>query len=273
MSAEKDISLDEKRVYAAKKGATDVFVATGAGLARVTVSADLVGEFGLEYRGACTDVTAAGRVAIATPEDVLLAGDDGFEPTAFGPATAVSYHEGTLVAAGEGRVAAFEHGEWDTLAELDDVRAVDGALVAAAGGVFRLDGTHVGLSEVNDVAGPRPAARRGSPGDVAVGDELWAATDDGLYWLGNGWMEALDGRFEVVAASGGRVHAATAETLYERVDGEWEECDVPAGIVDVGYGEAVYAVTADGTFLADAGDGFRDRMLGLPDVRALAPPV
>ncbi|WP_435196597.1 HVO_0234 family beta-propeller protein [Natronomonas sp. EA1] len=258
MSAEKDISLEEKRVYAAKQDATDVFVATGAGLARVTVSADLVGEFGLEYRGPCVDVTATGRVAIATPEDVLLAGEDGFVETGFGPASAVSYGEEGLVAAGDGRVATREEGDWTTLAEIDDVRAIDGDLVAAKGGVFRLDGTHVGLSAVND---------------IAVGEEIWAATDDGLYWLGNGWMDALEGEFTAVATAGDRVHAATAETLYERADGEWREVEAPAGIVDVGYGDAVYAVTESGTFLADAGDGFRDRLLGLPDVRALSPLV
>ena len=60
-----------------------------------------------------------------------------------GPADAVGYRDG-LVAAGDGRVARYEDGAWTTLADLADVRAVDGDMVAAAGGVHRLDGTHVG---------------------------------------------------------------------------------------------------------------------------------
>ena len=62
-----DSSLDEKRVYADREGATTAFVAAGAGIARVEVSADIVGEFALQRRCTARDVAAsAGRLAVAT---------------------------------------------------------------------------------------------------------------------------------------------------------------------------------------------------------------
>jgi hypothetical protein len=255
-----DIGLDEKRVYADREGATTAFVAAGAGIARVEVSADIVGEFALQRRCTARDVAAsAGRLAVATDEDVLVGTADGFEPTGFGPATAVNYHEG-LVAAGGERLARYHDDGWETLAELADVRAIDGDLVAAADGVHRLDGTPLGLEAVNDVS--------------TAGRPL-AATDAGLYYLANGWMTAVEESFRVVArdADGGTAHAA-GETLYEREDGEWRPVELPVDerVTGVAYGAATYAVTEGGTFLADAGDGWRHRSLGLPDVTGVVVP-
>ena len=255
--SDEDISLDEKRVYADRAGTTTAFVASAAGVARVEVSDDIVGEFALEHRTEALDVAAAdGRLAVATSGDVLVSEGDRLEETGFGPAAAVDYRDG-LVAAGGGRVARQGDG-WTTLCRLEDVRAVDGDMLAAASGVHRLDGDHVGLTDARDVS--------------TAADPL-AATDDGLYYLANGWMRALEGAFGVVAARGdGRAHAATDGTLYERVDGEWDAVDLPVDgeVADVAYGPATYAVTRDGTFLADAGDGWRHRSLGLPGVSAVA---
>jgi len=255
--SDEDISIDEKRVYADKTGTTTAFVATGVGITRVDVSDDIVGEFSLVHRGTATDAASAdGRLAVATTEDVLVGTGEEFEPTGFGPADAVGYHDG-LLAAGEGRIARYDDG-WVTLAELDDVRAMDGEMVAAASGVHRLDGTHVGLTAAND---------------VTTGGGPLAATETGLYYLANGWMEALDGDFRVAANRvDGTAHAATGDRLYERTDGEWSAVELPieGTIADVAYGEATYAVTTDGTFLVNAGDGWRHRSLGLPDVTALA---
>lgn len=260
--SDEDISLDEKRVYADRAGTTTAFVASGAGVVRVEVSDDIVGEFALERRGAATDLAAAdGRLAVATPEDVLVSDGEAFTETGFGPADAVGFHDGP-VAAGDGRIARLEEGEWTTLADLGDVRAIDGDVVAAASGVHRLDGTHVGLEAATDVS--------------TAGEPL-AATDDGLYYLANGWMAALDGAFAVVAGhADGRAHAATAEALYER-EGErggdgWTVVDLPVEgtVADVAHADATFVVTREGTFLADAGDGWRHRSLGLPDVSAVA---
>lgn len=260
---DEDITIDEKRVYDEKSGATTTYVATSVGLARVNVSDDIVGEFSLEYRGETVDVAADGRLAVATPEDVLMETDDGFAETGFGPATAVGFDD-DLLAAGDGRLARYDDG-WETVANIDDVRAISGGLVAAADGVYRTDGTSVGLDAANDVA--------------ADGD-LLAATDEGLYYLANGWMQAQEGTFLVVAAGENRAHAATADGLFERMDSDvgeateddWTPVDLPVGgrVADVAYGEATYVVTEDGTFLADAGDGWRHRSLGLPGVMGLA---
>jgi hypothetical protein len=274
MSAEKDITLDEKRVYGAKRGRSELFVATAVGLVRVSVSGALVGEFGLVHRGSVRDVAAGGDLAVATDEDVLLAragegsegseGSDGdeegepsFEPTGFGPAVAVSTREGVVAGDGE-RVARLRDGDWETCCELGGVTAIDGGLVAADSGVHRLDGGHVGLSGARDVAASVPLA----------------ATDDGLFHLGNGWMRSLDGAFEAVASDGGRAHAAGDRLYAMGADPEsWEPVELPveARVVDVAHGETTYAVTEDGTLLADDGEGgWRERALGLSDARALA---
>lgn len=259
-----DTSIDEKRVYGGSAGATAAFLATEAGLARVAVSDDIVGEFGLVRRGPAVDVAASrGRLAVATPEDVLVGAGESFVETGFGPADAVGYADGTLLAAGGGRVARYGEG-WETLADLSGVRAIEGELVAAETGLHRLDGSHVGLAEARDVA--------------TAGRPL-AATASGLYYLANGWMEAVDGDFEAVAAAGGRAHAATATTLYERADGGWRPLEVAldGAVADLAHGgaggtEATYAVTESGTFLAEAGDGWRRRSLGLPGVARIAVP-
>jgi hypothetical protein len=278
MSAEKDITLDEKRVYGAKQAGTELFVACGVGLLRVSVSDALVGEFGLVHRGDVHDVAASGGVlVVATDEDVLLGlpgegAEDGegvaFEATGFGPAVAVSARGGPTASDGE-RVARYEDGEWVETAELDGVRSLDGGLVAAAGGVYRTDGTALGL----------PGAR-----DVDAAGTPLAATDDGLYYLGNGWMRAVDRDsrgFRVVAAddTGGRAHAA-GERLYERrepragegLDADWSPVEVSGEVVGVAHAETTYAVTRDGTLWAfdPAEDAWRERTLGVPDVRALA---
>lgn len=276
------ISIDEKRVYGGKSGTTVVFVATGAGLARVEVSGDLVGEFGLSHRGTVHDVAGAGgRLALATDDDVRLGTGEMFRQTGFGPVTAVGWHDGALHAAGDGRVARFDPdgdpaaeategpvaGEWHTCCEIDDVRALTDDHVAAADGLHRLDGAPLGLSDVRDVAPEVPLV----------------ATGDGLYYLGNGWMDALSGEFRAVAAApDGRAHAATPDALYVRAPGSdgygpdaWAAVELPAPgpIVDIAYGEAVTcAVTAEGTVLATAGDSWRDRSIGLPDARRLAVP-
>lgn len=284
-------SIDEKRVYADRAGRETVLVASSAGLATVSVSDGLVGEFGLVHRCDARDVATRagraagasadqqGRVAVATNEDVLLGPVDDLEPAGFGPAVAVGV-DGDHVLAGDadGRLGSQPHaasgGDWVDLGRVDGpVHAIDGDLVAADGGVYRVVGNdggerslqHAGLAAVRDVS--------------AVGVPL-AATADGLYRLGNGWMDALDGDVRTVAADPataqpgrlGLAHAATDDALFEYRDGDWESVPLPVeeSVVGVAYGEATYAVTADGTFLADASEGWRSRTLGLPDVGGVA---
>ncbi|MGB9964548.1 hypothetical protein [Halobacterium sp. CBA1126] len=267
-------TIREKRVYTDQSETVDAYVAADLGVAVARVSQDTVGEFSLVERCTARDVAATPRgIAAATTDEVLLGDDDGFAATGFGPAVAVTAYDGDVLAAGEdGRLARYD-GEWTTVGEVDDVRALDADLVAAADGVHRLadDGlSAVGLDDANDVA--------------AAGVPL-AATPDGLYRLGAGWMHAADGDFAVAtsdpvtaeAGELGRAHAATAETLYEHARGEdadaWHARDLPVDgtVADVAYAtDAVLVLTADGTLAADAGDGFRHRSLGLRAASALA---
>ncbi|QCJ47028.1 hypothetical protein [Haloprofundus sp. MHR1] len=264
-------TIDEKRVYADKSGKTELFVAAALGVVAVDVSDDRIGGFGIERRCTALDVAGeGGRIAVATDEATLL--DDGrgegFEEVGFGSAVAVGFDGDTLLAAdGSGRVArcsadaATDPDSWTTAGEVDNPRAIDGALVAAADGVHRADDgglSHVGLDDARDVS--------------AAGVPL-AATGSGLYALGNGWMDALSGSFRVVASDGRRAHAVGDGRVFSRTEeNEWEAVDAPVDerIVGVTHGPATYAVTESGTLLLDAGDGWRSQTLGLDGIAGVA---
>ncbi|ELZ03004.1 hypothetical protein C482_05086 [Natrialba chahannaoensis JCM 10990] len=314
-------SIEEKRVFGERGGAVQAYVASSFGLVRVHIAGDTVGEFTLCARCDARDITATpnGHVVVATDEDVRVeehprhSDDDGDENTAsefsltdtgFGPATAVGVTESTVLAAGpDGAVGFLEYerddgrndwrdSDWEELEfersgsealanEPTTVRAIDGDLLATDAGVYRFRETdservleHAGLTDVVDVS--------------AAAVPL-AATADGLYRLGNGWMKVVEGTFETVTAdpqaAPGRLSRAHAvgqteagsnatgtEThepdLYAFGDGNWERVSVEKvsdPIVDVGYGprvtpaqeaatalESVYAVTESGTILVSA---------------------
>ncbi|MFB6164638.1 MAG: hypothetical protein ABEJ31_05720 [Haloarculaceae archaeon] len=266
--SDEDISIDEKRVYGEKAGRTDLAVATGLGLAVVSVSDDLIGEFSLARRCTAVDVAAGtDALAVATDEDVRLFDGESFTATEFGPAVAVGVSDGAVLAADpDGRVRRLDAvddpaaAEWTALGTVGAVRAIDGGLVGAADGVYRVDGDDLSFAGLDDVR------------DVSAAGTPLAATGDGLYYLGPGWAQAVAGEFAVVASDGERAHAATADALYERVDGEWRERSVPVeeAIAALTHGQGTYAVTDDGTVLVDVGDGWRDRALGLRDVAGVA---
>lgn len=277
--------IEEDRIYADTLGKTDLYVATGLGVAEVSVSNDRIGQFSLIHRCTARDVAADGsRLIVASSEDVLAIepGDDPtVEPLEFGPAVAVGVADAPLAAASDGTVARLDADGWDPLGTVETPRAIDGDLLASAEGVFQISETleSVGLDDAYDVVGS------GTP---------YAATGDGLYRLGPGWTRDLDGDVRVVSADGDRAHAATTDALYARRDGEWRERAVPTDerIVDVGYvtdeerapdtdfrsGDGVVAITAEGTCLVDpvatkdGASGWRSRSLGLPETAALAVP-
>ncbi|RBI63240.1 hypothetical protein DMJ13_01470 [halophilic archaeon] len=265
------VSIDEKRVYDDRGEATTVLVADDIGVVTVSVSDDIVGEFGVAHRCSARDVAARDRtadderrdgrpaVAVATDEAVL---DGAFEPLGFGPAVAVGFDGDVLLAASpDGTLERLDGDDgWRELGAVGDVRAIDGDLVATVEGVYRAldDGVqHVGLDDASD---------------VAAAESPLAATGTGLYGLGNGWRTLLDGDFRVVGADAGRAHAATDDALFARRDDEWREESLPVDgpVADVGYGEGTYVVAADGTFLATVGDGWRHRGIGLRNVNGLA---
>ncbi|QCC50925.1 HVO_0234 family beta-propeller protein [Halapricum salinum] len=265
--------IEEDRIYADTLGKTDLYVATGLGVAAVSVSNDRIGQFSLAHRCEAHDVAADGtRVLVATDEDVLAIETGGpdlpVEPLDFGPAVAVGVADAPLAAAPDGTVYALTD-DWEPLGTVASVRAIDGDLVASFEGVFRVDETleHVGLDDAFDVVG------RETP---------YAATSEGLYRLGPGWTRDLEGDFRVVSAAGEQAHAATADALYTREGGSWRERDVPTDepIVDVGYVKdgGVVGITKSGTCLVDpvaakdGASGWRSRSLGLPETAALAVP-
>lgn len=297
--AEDDISIEEKRVYAGTAGRTDAYVATGSGVVRVALSADKVGAFDMVAREPARDVAVLPRddapdlVGIATPDGLRVApvGDDPeFDPIAADadPAVAVGVHDGAfLVAAEDGGIDRVAVGGADSdptatpIGTVSEPRAIDGPLVAAGDGVYQVTGngggggnpalTAVGLDDARDVAGA------GMP---------LAATGSGLYWLGNGWMTALEGTAEAVAADGDghamavvdgeiRVHGGEeGDNGTDAWDGAtWGETDLPVDEVAValGYGPGISViVTAAGTLCVDAGDGWRHQVVGVRDVAGVA---
>lgn len=254
-----DDSLRKERVYAESTDPVTAFVGTASGVVRVSASENIVGEFSMEWAGEVTDVAATDdTLVIGTTEDVLIRTDDTFEPTGFGPASAVGHDgSGRPIAAGNGRLATHADG-WTTLTEIDAVRAIAPGMIAAESGIHRHDGTYVGLEDATDVS--------------TTGQPI-AATESGLYYLANGWTRALEGAFSTVESNGAEHYAATDASVYAASgDDEWTETDLPVEkpIVDIVHAGGVYAVTTDGTFLVNAGDGWRYRSLGVPGVTGVA---
>lgn len=270
--------MAEDRVYDDRATEAEAFVAAAAGVVAVSVSGNRVGRFRIDRRGTARDVDAAGnRLAVATGEDVFVAVEDGdreYEATGFGPAVAVGFDSGDVVAADdEGRIGRRVDGEWFEIADVDaPVRGLDGDLVAAADGVYRAnpDGLDfVGLDDARDVAAAGP----------------FVAAGDGLYELGNGWVRAVEGAFDAVTATttadGDRIHAA-GEAVYARVDGHWHRtpADLAGTAAGIAHAGGTYLVTEGGTTLAHAGDGlgedpetgWRTRTLGVADVGGVAIP-
>jgi len=309
--AEDDISIEEKRVYAGTAGRTDAYVATGNGVVRVALSADKVGAFDMVAREPARDVAVLPRddepdlVGIATADGlrVALVGDDPeFEPIdadtgAAVAAVAAGVHDGAFLVAGEegeiDRVAVEGADGAPTAAAVTRVgsvsepRAIDGPLVAAADGVYRVTEGD-GAAAATDASAARALTAVGldDARDVAGAGMPLAATGSGLYWLGNGWMTAREGAAEAVAADGDGhamavldgdllVHAGDASgTEAVAWDAEtWGETELPVDEdpVALGYGPGIsVAVTAAGTLCVDAGDGWRHQVVGVRDVAGVA---
>ena len=280
-------TLTEKRVFGAKTGVTDVFVATDAGVAAVTVSAEQIGAFGLAIKASATAVAATADRLVVGTDDGLLAADidaasrssDVPDPTfesiggdAIDAVAAVDIApDGLLVADTDGVVFRGTTTEpaggsptWERLGATGGVRDIDAGVIAAADGVYRIDPdglTNTGLSDVGAVTG--------------VGQPL-AATDEGLFRLGNGWQSVADGGFRAVAADGhGHAHAVGEAGLLVRSadDGEWTTTAPPIEepIVDLAADRGiVVGITDDGTLCVTAGDGWRHQRLGLPGAREVA---
>lgn len=287
-------TIDEKRVYTDASDTETVYLASGLGVVSVSVSDDLIGEFGMLHRCHARDIATDGPyVAVATDEGVLVydrradatadarAGEEGgagFTATGFGPAAAVGFREGALLAGdSDGRVGRIDLGdseavagegtagtEWTDLGTVGAVRAVDGDFVAAADGVHQVGASGlrpVGLDDARDVDA-----------------EPLVAAGSGLYKLGNGWMDVAPGPATAVDAAGERGAAVCDGDLRARAVGvgEWTVTEPPfdgdTTIVAVAHGaEATYAVTEAGRLAVRLPGGeWRDRNLGVREVAAAA---
>lgn len=277
-------TITEKRVYDDVAPPVPVFVAAAQGLVVAHLSDDSVGEFSLAERCTARDVAIApdGTLVLATDEATLIAPDadpERFRDTGFGPATTVSVGDDprAVVAVDDaGRAArlplpddAFDAGsvaeeDWTDLGTVESVRAADGRLVATADGVRRV--TESGLDDAG-LDDARDVAARGAP---------LAATGEGLYELGNGWMVAREGPFATVATDGERAHAVADDGEILARPGSaaaWTDCDLPTDdrVVDVTHTpDGVVAATESGSLLATVGDGWRSRAIGVTGVQAAA---
>jgi len=281
-------TLTEKRVFGSKHGTTELFVASETGLLGVTVSADQIGEFGLAIRGPTSAVAAGdGGVLAGTDQTVQYSPPDDGDATAQSrefevPGGELDDRIVDLTWGPDGPVAVTTTQvwvptgwptdtdavvdtdvSWEPVDELAEIRAVSGSLVAASDGVYRLsdDGVdHVGLTAAHDIS--------------AHGTPL-AATDEGLFSLGNGWQQVASGAFRRVGSDGhGHAHAIGDRVVCrsESTD-EWtvDELPVDSRVVDVGYGGGVVAaVTENGTLALSAGDGWRQQLLGVRGIAGLA---
>jgi len=269
MPSDDDIALDEKRMYGKRREGTTAFVACEMGIARVALSDDQIGRFGLEHRCSARDIAGRdGRLAVATDGDVLVGSDGEFTPTGFGPAVAVGVGESVVAADDEGRIARLDGDEWTDIGSVGTVQAIDGDLLAGAAGVYRAAGEEL------VALGDRDAR------DVAVAGP-YAATADGLVRWSDGWLLEASGDATVVAAErgGDRAHAVVDGDLLARIDGSWDRVDpLQSGVADVAYDAATVAVTDDGVVMIDpvtAKDGapeWRSRALGLTGVVGVAVP-
>jgi hypothetical protein len=253
--------IREKRIFGGKDGRTRLFVGSEMGVVVASISGTRVGEFGLEYRTTVRDIAGApGRIAVATDEDVTLLGEE-VAHLGFGPATAVGFDgEGVVAGDSEGRIARIDS---DGVAEIGTaggaVTASDSALVGTEAGLYRLGDRGLDAAGLDDVR------------DVDTNGTPLAATGEGLYRLGNGWMKLIDGDATAVASdSEKRRHAVVDGQLYTaNPDGDrWAPVELPVDETPVGvaYGERTYAVTASGTVLIEAEDGWRHQRLGVRGV-------
>lgn len=163
---------------------------------------------------------------------------------------------------------------WQTLGSVDDPASIDGDLLAAESGVFRLGSSieTLGLSGVTDVARD------------STGSELLAATRDGLYCCSNGeadWEQLTTDEYHRVLSVEDGYLTVTDEGTVRRVTGDgWTRIegleDEP--IVDIAQGESLYAVTEAGDlFMAaepdqttDGYDGWRSQPVGVRGVVGIA---
>lgn len=258
-------NIDEKRIFAEKTTDRVAYIAADVGLLTVRLAEDRVGNFGITQRCSPEDIAVYHNQVALAAEDVYLGDADGIEPTNFGASVAVGDGSGLLTASPGGTLAQYDADppHWESIGKLSSVTAIEGDLIGTESGIYRLpELTDVGLDRVRDID--------------TTGVPL-AATQTGLYRLGNGWMDDIDGDFHMVSSPPARdyaTYAATPNTCYKRHEGEWHplELSTTEPIVDAAFGDCPYLLAADGTLLANAGEGWRSHPLGVTGAVGIAIP-
>ncbi|MFC3959651.1 HVO_0234 family beta-propeller protein [Halovivax cerinus] len=265
-------TIEEKRVYDERRGASTCLVASETGLVGVRVTGTAVGEFSLLDRRAARDVAvgpsgtdaspdrdlAPGRadgvvVAVATADDVLVGvrprrldgggdaspGTDDAESTALAAAlrpTGFGSAVAVDVAAGS-VVAASPDGAVRTLA-VDDSRSADsqwttiGETVSPAGGP--LDDSGATASRSGEASTARSTA---DDSPVRAIDTPFVATDRGVWRIQDGGLVDVGLTDVRDVGATGRPLAGTASGLYEAVEDGWRTLlDDPVDAVASGSG-------------------------------------
>ncbi len=239
-----DAAAEERQLFAEQRETRVGFVACELGVVRIALAADRVGHAGFVERCTATSVAAdENRLVVGTIRGVLRETDEGFERLGDPfEVSAVGVGESLLAASDDNRVLRWhETRGWEPLGEVSGARRFDGRVLAAESGVFRVadELEPLGLTAV---------------ADVAVGDAVFAATQEGLYRLAASgeWVREYDKAAAVVVAEGETVHAVDARGVRGRVAGNWERLDAPEIPVDLAYGDHLYGITADGTVIVNA---------------------
>ena len=141
-----------------------------------------------------------------------------------------------------------------------DDKDVAAMTAAAQGGLWVL--TRQSLIRVTDkrklTRHPAPVPRVQGPAALhELGEELWAASDYGVFRFKQTWQKVRDGRCEgLVADSLGALwtveHAGKSDRLIGWSNGKWLELAAPSAIYSIAAGKdgRLYALRADGLFVA-----------------------
>lgn len=248
--------IRDKRVFAESTTAISAYVAADIGVVNLQLGDTRIGEFRLVLPCTAFDITVIeGEVVVATDEDVFVGSDETFHGLGFGPAVAVGGDDDIIAGGPDGRVARFVDDTWIELGWLNRITAIADGFIGTSDGLFQSDGlSPTGLSGIND---------------IATGRIPHAATDAGLYSLGNGWQRELKGGFWCVTADshpGGQgLLASTPTDCYHNQSGGWEPFALPgdASVVDGVFADGIYLLTYDGAILSTSESEWRKQLLGV----------
>lgn len=279
-AVEGDDASDERHLFGKPRETTVGYLASEMGVLRVELAPDRLGGFGIVERCQATAIAAAGdTVVVGSHDDVLrqTGEGDGFIRVGFGEAVAVGLDDDRLLAASpEGAVAAAPTVEtagtdttWESLTEVTDPRAFDGALLATGDGVVRLGSTveNLGLENVNDVV----------QSETDDGDGLLAGGEGGLFEYGGGGWKRILSRSIAWLSQGEKSVFAVSESgaVLKRSDTGWNELRPEEhSAVAVAAAESTYVLTEGGELLiatdaaaaTDGVGGWQSQPLGVGSV-------